>query len=213
MEEQLKSLVEKLEKELNSQRPHTRQEFQDLLGEAASELEAPLKKMAFNFERAPYIEKQALNEGRAIVMSVSPDSYPEPVMFLFACLQRAESFLYEQVRFVDDAGRNNDKLTLMFRSGVMKIIKVLAGMLPPPADEVWAFRRRALDILEDRLWKLQVSGRATHAECEPYIVLADILQSLAPAEMRDFASPAALAEWFVSSGGESARKIINRAGI
>ncbi len=210
MEEQLKALVEKLEKELNSQRPYTRQEFQDLLGSAASELEAPLKKMAFNFERAPYIEKQALNEARAIVMSVSPDSYPEPAMFLFACLQRAESFLYEQVRFVDDAGRHGDKLTLMFRSGVKKIINVLAGMLPHPADAVWAFRRRALDVLEDRLWKLQVSGRATPAECEPYIVLADILQSLSPAEMRDFASPAALAEWFASAGGESAQKLIKK---
>ena len=120
--------------------------------------------------------------------------------------------MYEQVRSVADDSVQDEKRTLMFRTGVKKVIRALAEMLPQPAVEVWRLRRRLLDALEEELWFTCVSpgGSSSAAERGKHVMLADMLLSLSPAEMRDFSSIEMFEDWFASEGGEPARRLSDR---
>ncbi len=170
-------------------------------------LDEPLKKLAFDYERAPYIEKRGIGDGRKIVSSVPPDAFPDPVLFLFTCLQRVESFLYEKVRTVSGETEDDEQRTLMYRSGVLKVIKALAELLPVGAYEVWSFRRRALNTVEDQLWRMIYrAGDAASKNREELVLLADILLALPPVDMKDFTTAEQIRNWFIGEGGEPAKK-------
>jgi hypothetical protein len=185
MDTSAKLMIDGLETKLNDLRPYTRQEFRAMMEPALAGLDEPLKKLAFDYERSPYIEKRGIGDGRKIVSSVPPDAFPDPVVFLFVCLQRVESFLYEKVRTVSDDADADEQLTLMYRSGVFKVIKTLSGLLPDNAREVWSFRRKALNIIEDKLWKMICrTGDAASKDRNEIVLLADILLALPPLDMK-----------------------------
>ena len=207
-------MLDDLDKRLNALRPFTRQEFRSIMEPVIAALDERLKKMAFDYERAPYIEKRGLHDARNIITSVPADAYPEPVLFLYTCLQRVESFLYERVRTPDAGGGADEQRTLMYRSGVFKTIKALAELLPDSAYEAWSFRRKALNIIEDRLWRMSpAAAGAQLKDREALVMLADTLLSLPPSEMRDFSGAGQFAEWFAGEGGEEARRLADQVKV
>lgn len=210
MDVQLKSLLEELEAALNRLRPHTRQEFQDALGAGAPGVDREtFRKRVFDYERAPYIEKRGLDRARQIVVSVPPDAYPEPGLFLLTCLQRLEAFLFEQVRPAGSPAVDADSRTLMYRMGIRKVIRAVAGRLPPERIEVWSFRRGMLDGLEEELWRRELGIAEGARAAEAGIVeLGESLLSLSVQDLGDFASKRELADWFIRGCGEPARKLV-----
>jgi len=212
MDANLKTLIDALDAKLEALRPYTRQEFKAMIEPALADLSEPLKKLAFDYERSPYIEKRGIADGRKIVSSVPPDAFPDSVLFLYVCLQRVETYLYEKERTtsgpVGDETEDDEQRTLMYRSGVYKVIKTLASFLPDGAREVWAFRRKTLNTIEDRLWMMMSAGDAVVKSHDELTLLADILLALPPSDMKDFTSTDQIKSWFIEEGGEPAKRLL-----
>ena len=140
-----------MEKELTALRPYTRQEFQTALGGGPpSGMSAERYRVSvFDFERSPHIERRGLNEARMIVLSTPREAYPDSDMFLFACLQRVETFLYECFKPEGLGCGGGDERSLMFKSGVRKVARAVAEKLSAPKAGIWAARREALDDSTD----------------------------------------------------------------
>jgi len=212
---QYRETIKSLEADLSGLRPYTRDEFRGLVGGYGSALDGSVyKRFVFDFERSPFIERRGLDDARRIVCSVSPEAYPEKDLFLLVCLLRVEAFLYEQLRSHRDNAGKDENVSLMYRSGVRKVQRVLSGFLGPAACDLWRFRRGLLDVIEEellqRLLWLNTGSSAEGIDVGDLIGLADTLHSLSPQEMLDFGSPAAFAVWFIERTGEPGRRIAGR---
>ena len=211
MEPQLKEMIVKLDHDLGALRPYTRREFKDLIDPVLGELDEPLRTLAYDHDRAPYIERRGIHDARGIIMSVPAESYPDPALFGLVCLQRGEMALYEKVRTAPVEGDRDEQRTLMYRAGMAKAIKVLAARLPEKVYAVWHFRRKALNILEDELWRMSAVGGGRPApDRERVVPLADVLHSIPPVTLPEFDSPDSLAEWFESERGDDARRLADQ---
>jgi hypothetical protein len=215
MDSILNALIDALDKQLDTLRPYTRQEFKAMIEPALAGLDETMKKLAFDYERSPYIEKRGIADGRKIVSSVPPDAFPDPVLYLFTCLQRVETYLYEKERSPGGGAGGpaavesdaEEQRTLMYRSGVYKVIKTLASFLPDCPREVWKFRRKTLNAIEDQLWMMMTAGDAVIKSRDELTLLADILLALPPSEMMEFTSADQIADWFIEEGGEPAKRL------
>ena len=212
MESRLKQTIDKLERDFDTLRPYTRQEYKNLINPVLEELDEAAKVFAYDHDRAPYIERRGTYDARSIVQSVPMESYPDPVLYILVCLQRVEAALYENVRSAPGEGEREERRTLMYRVGMAKAIKTIAAQLPEKTYMVWQFRRRMLNVIEDDLWRSMVSGRpAAPSDRDRAVLLADILHALSPLEMSEFGSPDELASWFISEGGDDAAKLCKKA--
>ena len=193
--------VDAMEKKLTELRPYTRQEFQAALagGKPDGMTEENYRANVFDFERSPHIERRGLNEARLIVLSTPREAYPDLEVYLFACLQRVESFLYECFKPEGLGWRGGDERSLMFKSGVRKVVRAVAERLPRKAAEVWAARRGALDDIQNEIWKSEL-GLASGADADRRLVasltrMAETLLSISPAEMNEFGGAPDFIQW------------------
>jgi len=189
--------MEAMEKELTALRPYTRQEFQTALGGGPpSGMSAERYRVSvFDFERSPHIERRGLNEARMIVLSTPREAYPDSDMFIFACLQRVETFLYECFRPDGLGWGGGDERSLMFKSGVRKVARAVAEKLSEPKAGIWAARREALDDIQNELWRIELgleSGYGKGARTVELARVAETLLSISPIEMSEFDEPEAL---------------------
>jgi len=190
--------MEAMEKDLTALRPYTRLEFQSALGGPPIGMSQERYRAAvFDFERSPHIERRGINEARMIVLSTPMDAYPDPDIYLFACLQRVETFLYECFRPEGLGWGGGDERTLMFKSGVRKVARAVAEKLSPPKSLAWSARRDALDSIQNELWRIELgldksvgNSRATELSRA-----AETLLSASPLEMSEFDSPETLKLW------------------
>lgn len=196
----LSKRMEAMEKDLTALRPYTRQEFQSALGGGPPDGMSAERYRAsvFDFERAPHIERRGLNEARMIVLSTPKDSYPDPAVYLFACLQRVETFLYECFRPQGLGWGGGDERTLMFKSGVKKVARAVADKLPSHKSFAWSARRDALDSIQNDLWRIELgldNGGNSISLAAELSRAAETLLSVSPLEMSEFDGPEAFKLW------------------
>jgi hypothetical protein len=210
----MKSFLEDLEVRLNDLRPYARQEFQKAVPSSVPGLDdSAYKKYIFDYERAPYIEKRGMDRARQIVFSIPPEAYPDPDIFLFACLQRMELFLYEQVRPAEVSRDVDESRSLMYKTGIKKVIRVVSGRLGPVVAGTWEFRRGLLDIVEGELLRreLRLGNDAALGAVDDLAAVEETLLALAPQDLLDFRSAGDLEVWVVGRCGAPAKRLVELA--
>jgi len=204
---------ETLDWRLKKIRPYLRHEFREMTAPLSEALEESVyKKKIFDFERAPFIEKRAIDQGRTIVMSVPAGQFRAPEVYLLTCLQRVELFLHELYR-PDPGGEDDERRTHMFKAGVRKVIKEVAAMLPEETGGVWKFRRKMLDLLEEKMWRAELNLAVKPGgpeEMEDALRLAGWLLSVSAADTAAIEDTGALAAAFTGECGGAAAELADR---
>lgn len=200
---------------LNNIRPNLRSEYMETIGRTAPPGvdRTIFKDKVFDYERAPHIEKKGIQQALAIVASVSDSTFRNDTIYLLTCLSRVELYFYELMRPEqkkdDDSG--DGSRSLMYKTGVRKVMRETSALLPPPTLEIWTFRRKMINVLENDLWRVELgtADASIHRRLDEIMRLADTLHTMTPTAIASYKTTEDLAAAFTASAGPEAHLLVS----
>lgn len=200
---------------LNNIRPNLRSEYMETIGRAAPPGvdKTVFKDKVFDYERAPHIEKKGIQQGIAIVTAVVDSTFRSDTIYLLTCLNRLELYFYELMRpeKEPDEDQSHGRRSLMYKTGVRKVIRETAALLPAPTSEIWFMRRRMLNVLENDLWRVELgtADASIMRRLDEIMMLADTLHTMTPAAIAAFKTNDDMTAAFTSAAGPQAHLLVS----